>query len=64
MILEQRKTKKSGISAEENQEMRNKCWGEPRKAGLERRKTKKSWDRAEENQEKRGKSGGNQENRG
>ena len=41
MGLEWRKTKKSEVRAEENQEKQNKCGGKPRKVVLERKKTKK-----------------------
>ena len=54
MVIERKKTMKSGDTAEENQEKRGKSGEKPRKAGFEQRKTKKSEDRAEENQEKRG----------
>ena len=49
-----RKTKKSGVRVEENQEKRGESRGKLGKVGLERRKTKKSGIRAEENQEKTG----------
>ena len=48
-----RKTKKSWVRAEKNQEKQGKSGGKPRKAELERRKTRKSGVRVEENQETR-----------
>ena len=53
MGLERRKTKKSEVRAEENQEKRGSCGGKQSKEGLVRMKTKKYGVRAEENPEKR-----------
>ena len=62
--IEQRKTKKSGVREEENQEKLCYSRGKPRKVRLEIRKTKKSDVRAEENQENKVRAEENQEKRG